>query len=58
MIKGSCLALLMLLIGNSMILPASSQEQVSQTVYVHEGDLNGTLLSGVQIAGHWSSVKT
>jgi len=34
-----------------MILTASSQEQVSQTVYAHEGDLNGTLLSGVQVAG-------
>jgi cytochrome c-type biogenesis protein CcmH/NrfG len=50
MIKGSCLALI-LLIGSSMILTASSQEQVNQTVYVHEGDLNGTLLSGVQVAG-------
>jgi tetratricopeptide (TPR) repeat protein len=51
MIKGFCLAVLMLLIGSSMILPASSQEQVSQTVYVYEGDLNGTPLSGVQVAG-------
>ena len=51
MIKGSCLAILILLIGSSMILTASSQEQVSQTVYVYEGDLNGTLLSGVQVAG-------
>ena len=51
MIKCSCLAILMLLIGSSMILTASSQEQVSQTVYVYEGDLNGTLLSGVQVAG-------
>jgi hypothetical protein len=51
MIKGSCLAILILLIGSSMILTASSQEQVSQTVYAHEGDLNGTLLSGVQVAG-------
>ena len=51
MIKGSCLAILILLIGSSMILTASSQEQVSQTVYVYEGDFNGTLLSGVQVAG-------
>jgi hypothetical protein len=27
------------------------QEQVALTAYVHEGDLNGTLLSGVQISG-------
>lgn len=29
----------------------SSQGNVALTVYVHEGDLNGTLLSGVQITG-------
>jgi hypothetical protein len=34
-----------------MILSASAQEQVSQTVYVYEGDFNGTLLSGVQVTG-------
>jgi|GEM_PF-1512351 len=28
-----------------------SQEQVALMVYVHEGDLNGTMLSGVQITG-------
>jgi len=51
MIKGFCLAALILLIGSSMVSIASSQDQVSQTVYVHEGDLNGTLLSGVQVVG-------
>ena len=51
MIKSSCLAALILLIGSSMILSASAQEQVSQTIYVHEGDFNGTLLSGVQVTG-------
>jgi hypothetical protein len=55
MIKGSCLAVLMLLIGSSMVLTASSQEQVSQTVYVYGGDFNGTLLSGVQVAGQDSA---
>ncbi len=30
---------------------AMSQGQVAMTVHVHEGDLNGTLLSGVQVAG-------
>ncbi len=34
-----------------MVLTASSQEQVTQTVYVHEGELNGTLLAGVQVTG-------
>ena len=55
MIRKTCLALLMLLIGSSMILTASSQEQVSQIVYVHDGDLNGTLLSDVQVTGQDAS---
>ena len=49
--KGYCLAALILLIGSSMVLTASSQEQVAWTVYVHEGDLNGTMLSNVQVTG-------
>ncbi len=58
MTKSSCLAVLMLLIGSSLILPASSQEQVSQTVYVYDGDFNGTLLSGVQVAGQDAAGKS
>ncbi|MDQ1261285.1 MAG: Lipoprotein NlpI [Euryarchaeota archaeon] len=58
MTKGSCLAVLMLLIGSSLILTASSQEQVSQTVYVYDGDFNGTLLSGVQVAGQDATGKS
>ncbi|MFZ2472444.1 MAG: tetratricopeptide repeat protein [Methanothrix sp.] len=58
MTKGSRLAVLMLLIGSSMILTASSQELVSQTVYVYEGDLNGTPLSGVQVAGQDATGKS
>jgi tetratricopeptide (TPR) repeat protein len=58
MIKGYYLAVLMLLIGSSMILTASSQEQVSQTVYVYEGDFNGTPLSGVQVAGQDAAGKS
>ncbi len=50
--KSYYFVILMLLIGSSMILNASSQDQVSQTVYVHEGDPNGTLLSDVQVTGH------
>jgi len=49
--KSYSLMILILLISGSMVLTASSQEQVAQTVYVHEGDLNGTLLSGVQVTG-------
>jgi tetratricopeptide (TPR) repeat protein len=58
MTKGSCLAVLMLLICSSLILPASSLEQVSQTVYVYDGDFNGTLLSGVQVAGQDATGKS
>ena len=49
--KKGCLAALILLIGSSMVLTAYSQEQVAWTVYVHEGDLNGTMLSNVQVTG-------
>lgn len=58
MTKKSSLAVLMLLIGSSLILTASSQEQVSQTVYVYDGDFNGTLLSGVQVAGQDAAGKS
>jgi 3-methyladenine DNA glycosylase Mpg len=44
------LAFLMIL-ASALISTAFSQEQVVLTVYVHEGNLNGTLLSGVQVAG-------
>jgi len=49
--KESCLAILILLIGSSMMLTASAQDQVSQKVYVYEGDFNGTMLSDVQVTG-------
>ncbi|MDD2835681.1 MAG: tetratricopeptide repeat protein [Methanothrix sp.] len=58
MTKGVCLAVLMLLIGSCLMLPASSQEQVSQTVYVYDGDFNGTLLSGVQVVGQDATGKS
>jgi len=45
-------ALLML---SCMTLPASSQEQITLTTYVHENDLSGALLSGVQIKGQDAS---
>lgn len=35
----------------NMSLPAASQEQVAETIYVQEMDMNGTLLSGVQVIG-------
>jgi len=51
MIKRFYLAVLILLMGISIISVASSEDQVTQTIYVHEEDLNGTLLSGVQVTG-------
>jgi hypothetical protein len=44
-----------MLILSGMIFPASSQEQVDLTMYVHEGDLDGALLSGVKITGQDAS---
>ncbi|MFZ3147756.1 MAG: hypothetical protein WA137_01800 [Methanothrix sp.] len=38
-----------------MISPASSQEQVVLTIHVHEGDLDGALLTGVTITGQDTS---
>jgi predicted alpha/beta hydrolase len=40
-----------MLILTGMMLPVSSQQQVSLTVYVHEGSLNSTLLSDVLVSG-------
>ncbi len=49
------LAVLMLLAISSIALTAFAQDQVDFTVYVHEGSLNGTALSGVQVAGQDAS---
>jgi len=46
-----CLAAVIVLMISGIALAASSQEQVALTIYIHEGDLNGTMLSGVQITG-------
>jgi phosphatidate phosphatase APP1 len=55
MTRGYSLILFILLIGSSMVLTASSQEQVAQTVYILEGDINGTMLSNVQVTGQDAS---
>lgn len=49
--KGYQLAMLMLLATDCLALAAFGAEQVDLTIYVHEGSLNGTTLSGVQITG-------
>jgi hypothetical protein len=45
------LLILILLMIISTVLTASSQELVSQTVYVFDGDFNGSLLSDVSVTG-------
>lgn len=37
------------LIGCCMVLASSAQEQISLSIYVHEGNLNGTMLTGAQV---------
>jgi len=51
MMKGYYLAILVLIAVSSIALTALAQGQVDFTVYVHEGSLNGTALSGVQVTG-------
>lgn len=45
------LSVLMLMMLSSMILTASSQDQIAQTVYVFDSDFNGSMLPDVQIVG-------
>ena len=45
------LSILVFLALCGMALTAHSQEQAALTIYVHESDLNGTMLSGVQVTG-------
>jgi hypothetical protein len=40
-----------ILIGCCVALAASAQEEIALSIYVHEGNLNGTMLSGVQVTG-------
>lgn len=49
------LAVLIFLAISSIALTAFAQEQVDFTVYVHEGSLNGTALSDVQVTGQDAS---
>jgi len=41
----------LLIVGCCMVFSASAQEQIALSIYVHEGNLNGTMLSGVQVSG-------
>jgi hypothetical protein len=42
----------LIILASALISTAFSQEQVAWTIYIHEGDLNGTLLSDVLVTGH------
>lgn len=46
------LLIALLIVGCCMALAASAQEQIALSIYIHEGNLNGTMLSGVQVTGH------
>jgi len=50
--NGYRLAALICLVLCGITLTAFAAEKVDFTVYVHEGNINGTALSGVQITGH------
>ncbi len=45
------LGILVFLIAGCMVMTAVSQEQVTLTVDVHDGSLDGSVLPGVQITG-------
>lgn len=45
------LSVLMLMMVSSMVLTASSQDQIAQTIYVFDGDFNGSLVPDVQVIG-------
>ena len=47
----SCFMIFLLLAMANMPLLAASQEQVSETIYVQEEDMNGTLVPDVQVIG-------
>jgi phosphatidate phosphatase APP1 len=46
------LLIALLIVGSCMALAACAQEQIALSIYVHEGNINGTImLSGVQVTG-------
>jgi hypothetical protein len=49
--KSYRLSILVILMISGMALAIAATEQVALTIYVHEGDLNGTMLSGVTVNG-------
>jgi uncharacterized protein YhjY with autotransporter beta-barrel domain len=45
------ISIALLLIGSYTASAASAEDQIALGIYVHEGNLNGTVLSGVQVTG-------
>ncbi|MFZ2471125.1 MAG: carboxypeptidase-like regulatory domain-containing protein [Methanothrix sp.] len=45
------LLIALLIVGSCMAFGACAQEQIALSIYIHEGNLNGTMLSGVQVTG-------
>jgi hypothetical protein len=43
---------LFMILASSLVSTAFSVEQIALTIYIYEGNLNGTLLSGVLVTGH------
>ncbi len=41
----------LIILSCGLCLAAFAQEQIALSIYVHEGNINGTMLSGVQITG-------
>jgi hypothetical protein len=49
--KSLRLMIALFLIGSCLVLAASAQEVIALSIYVHEGNLNGTMLSDVRVTG-------
>jgi len=54
---GYRLSILMILMMSGMALAIAATEQVAFTIYVHEADLNGTMLSDVTVTGEDAAGK-
>jgi hypothetical protein len=49
--KAFCLLAMLLMVGCIFVPASSAQEKISLRIYVHEGNLNGTMLTDAQVSG-------
>ena len=49
--KAFCLLAMLLMVGCIFVPASSAQEKISLSIYVHEGNLNGTMLTDAQVSG-------